>query len=174
MKGIIVKKNEKREVQSVQYESIVSVGDYKVRGSVSATLEQILDENGDIASASKLHSLNTRSYYLDMLASVVFELQTTPLEHLKESHVVEMLAIVRDVESVNIKAGWLKVVLEEIVEAVKHYDQHKMRIMEKEVCQGDVLLARQEMEKQGEELREKEKKLKEWRDRTTEMAYIHK
>ncbi|KAL0711678.1 hypothetical protein Bca4012_018656 [Brassica carinata] len=170
MKAIVVKKNETREMQSVQSESIVSVGDYKVRGNVSATLEQILDKHGDIASGSKLHSLATRSYYLDMLASVVFELQTSPLKHLKESRVVEMLAIVRDVESVKIKASWLKHVLEEIVEAVKHYDQHKMSIMEKEVCQGDMLLARQEMEKQGKELRDKEKKLMEWRERTTEMA----
>ncbi|RID70489.1 hypothetical protein BRARA_C02503 [Brassica rapa] len=169
--SLILKENETREdVQSTQSESIVSVGDYKVRASVSATLEQILDKHGDIASASKLHSLATRSYYLDMLASVAFELQTTPLKHLKESRVVEMLAIVRDVESVKIKVDWLKPVLEEIVEAVKHYDQHEMSVMEKEVCQGDVLLVRQEMEKQGKELREKEKKLREWRERTTEMA----
>ncbi|CAG7881411.1 unnamed protein product [Brassica rapa] len=169
--SLIIKENETREdVQSTQSESIVSVGDYKVRASVSATLEQILDKHGDIASASKLHSLATRSYYLDMLASVVFELQTTPLKHLKESRVVEMLAIVRDVESVKIKVDWLKPVLEEIVEAVKHYDQHMMSITEKEVWEGDVLLVRQEMEKQGKELREKEKKLREWRERTTEMA----
>lgn len=171
MKGIIIKKNETREdVQSVQSESIVSVGDYKVRASVSATLEQILDKHGDIASPSKLHSLATRSYYLEMLASVVFELQTTPLKHLKESRVVEMVAIVRDVESVKINAGWLKPVLEEIVEVVKHYDQHKMSIVEKEVCQGDMLLARQKMVKQGKELRDKENKLMEWRETTTEMA----
>ncbi|CAH2061651.1 unnamed protein product [Thlaspi arvense] len=171
MKGIMVKKNEARyEMQSVLSESSVSVGDYRVRASVSATLEQILDKHGDIASASKLHSLATRSYYLDMLASVVFELQTTPLKHLKESRVVEMLAIVRDVESVKIKAGWLKPVLEEIVEAVKHYDQHKRSITEKEVLEGNVLLARQEMEKQGKELREKEEKMKEWRERVTEKA----
>ncbi|CAH8372405.1 unnamed protein product [Eruca vesicaria subsp. sativa] len=167
MKGIIIKRD---EVQSTLSESMVSVGDYKVRASISATIEKILDKHGDIASASKLHSLATRSYYLDMLASVAFELQTTPLKHLKESRVVEMLAIVRDVESVKIKAGWLKAVLEDIFEAVKHYDHHKMSIIEKEMCQGDMLLAKQEMEKQGKELREKEKKLKEWRERTTEMA----
>lgn len=170
MKGIIKKNETRDEIQSILSESYVSVGDYKVRASVSATLQLILDKHGDIASASKLHSLATRSYYLDMIASVVFELQTTPLKHLKETRVVEMLAIVRDVESVKIKAGWLKPVLEEIVEAVKHYDQHKMSIMEKEVWERDVLLTRQEMEKQGKELREKEKKMKEWRERMTEMA----
>lgn len=171
MKGIIVEKNETRdEMTSTLSEFYVSVGDYKVRASVSATLELILEKHGDIASASKLHSLATRSYYLDMLASVVFELQNTPLKHLKETRAVEMLAIVKDVESVKIKASWLKPVLEEIVEAVKHYDQHKMSISEKEVWEGDVLLASQEMEKQWKELREKENKLKEWRERTTEMA----
>ncbi|CAA7028336.1 unnamed protein product [Microthlaspi erraticum] len=171
MKGIIVKKNVTRdEKTSILSESYVSVGDYKVRASVSATLELILEKHGDIASASKLHSLATRSYYLDLLASVVLELQSTPLKHLKESRVAEMLAIVKDVESVKIKASWLKPVLEEIVEAVKHYDQHKMSITEKEVWEGDVLLARQEMEKQWKELREKEKKLKELRERMTEMA----
>uniref|UniRef100_A0A1J3CPX4 Uncharacterized protein n=1 Tax=Noccaea caerulescens TaxID=107243 RepID=A0A1J3CPX4_NOCCA len=171
MKGIVVKKNETRdETTSTLSESYVSVGDYKVRASVSATLELILEKHGDIASASKLHSLATRSYYLDMLASVVFELQNTPLKHLKETRAVEMLATVKDVESVKIKASWLKPVLEEIVEAVKHYDQHKMSISEKEVWEGDVLLASQEMEKQWKELRENENKLKEWRERTTEMA----
>lgn len=169
MKGIIVKKNE--EIQSiVSAESIVSVGDYRVRASVSATLYQILDKHGDIASGSKLHSLATRSYYLEMLASVVFELQTTPLKHLKESRVVEMLAIVRDVESVKIKAGWLTPVLEEIVEAVKHYERHKRSGTEREVWEGEVLLARQEMEREVKELKEKEKGLKEWRERTSEMA----
>lgn len=169
MKGIIVKKNE--EIQSiVSAESIVSVGDYRVRASVSATLHQILDKHGDIASGSKLHSVATRSYYLEMLASVVFELQTTPLKHLKESRVVEILAIVRDVESVKIKAGWLTPVLEEIVEAVKHYDRHKRSGMEREVWEGEVLLARQEMEKEVKELKEREKGLKEWRERTSEMA----
>ncbi|CAN8314539.1 unnamed protein product [Cochlearia groenlandica] len=173
MKAIVVKKNETgHELQSVLSEesTIVTVGDYKVRASISATLKQILDKHGDIASASKLHSLATRSYYLDMLASVVFELQTTKLKHLKESRVVEMIAIVSDVESVKIKANWLKTALEEIFEAVKHYEQHKSSIMEKEGYEGDVLLARQEMEKQVKELKEKEKKLKEWRERTTEIA----
>ncbi|XP_013602624.1 PREDICTED: protein SON-like [Brassica oleracea var. oleracea] len=169
MKGIIItKKND--EIQSIVSDSIVSVGDYKVRASVSATLYQILDKHGDIASGTKLHSLAARSYYLEMLASVVFELQTTPLRHLKESRVVEMLAIVRDVESVKIKAGWLTPVLEEIVEAVKHYDQHERSRVERELWEGEVLLVRQEMEREGKELKEKEKKLKEWRERTTEMA----
>ncbi|CAN7063605.1 unnamed protein product [Brassica oleracea var. botrytis] len=169
MKGIIItKKND--EIQSIVSDSIVSVGHYKVRASVSATLYQILDKHGDIASGTKLHSLAARSYYLEMLASVVYELQTTPLRHLKESRVVEMLAIVRDVESVKIKAGWLTPVLEEIVEAVKHYDQHERSRVEREVWEGEVLLVRQEMEREGKELKEKEKKLKEWRERTTEMA----
>ena len=158
MKGIItIKKSD--EIQSIVSDSIVSVGHYKVRASVSATLYQILDKHGDIASGTKLHSLAARSYYLEMLASVVFELQTTPLRHLKESRVVEMLAIVRDVESVKIKAGWLTPVLEEIVEAVKHYDQHERSRVEREVWEGEVLLVRQEMEREGKELKEKEKKL---------------
>lgn len=170
MKGIITKTETRDEMQSILSESYVSVGDYKVRASVSPTLQHILQKHGDIASGSKLQSLATRSYYLDMLASVVFELQTTPLKHLKESRVVEMVAIVKDVESVKIKAGWLKPILEEIVEAVKHYEGHKMSTIEKEVWEGDVLLARQEIEKQVKELREKEKKMKEYRDRMTEMA----
>lgn len=171
MKGIITKKSETRdEIQSILSESYVSVGDYKVRVSVSATLQHILEKHGDIASASKLHSLATRSHYLDMLASVVFELQTTPLEHLREIRLVEMVAIVKDIESVKIKVGWLKPVLEEIVEAVKLYDEQKMSTMEKDVWEREVLLARQEMEKEDKELREKEKKVKEWRERMTEKA----
>ncbi|KAG7636890.1 putative phospholipase, SCC2/Nipped-B family [Arabidopsis thaliana] len=170
MKGIITNNEIRDEMQSILSESYVSVGQYKVRASVSTTLQHILQKHGDIASGSKLQSLATRSYYLDMLASVVFELQTTPLKYLKESRVVEMVAIVKDVESVKIKAGWLKPVLEEIVEAVKHYDEHKMSVVEKEEWERDVLLARQKTEKQVKELAEKEKKMKEWRARMTEMA----
>lgn len=158
------------ETQSVMPESYVSVGSYKVRASVSDTLQQILDKHGDIASRSKLESLPTRSYFLETLASVVLQLQSTPLKQLKETHVLEMLAVVEDVESVKIRAGWLREALNEILEAARCYDGHNTTVVEKGMCERDALLGRQEMEEILKEVRRKEDEAKSYRRELTEMA----
>lgn len=151
-------------------ETYVSVGIYKVRASVSDTLQQILDKHGDIASGSKLESLPTRSYFLETLASVVLQLQSTPLKQLKETRVLEMLAVVKDVESVKIRAGWLREALSEILEAARCYGRHNTTVVEKEMCERDELLGRQEMEKILKEVRWKENEVKSFRQGLTETA----
>ncbi|XP_018450229.1 uncharacterized protein LOC130498635 [Raphanus sativus] len=156
--------------QSMTSESYVSVGSYKVRASVSDTLQQILDKHGDIASGSKLESLPTRSYFLETLASVVLQLQSTPLKQLKETRVLEMLAVVEDVESVRIRAGWLREALNEILEAARCYDGHNTTVVEKGMCERDALLGRQEMEEILKEVRRKEDEVKSYRRGLTEMA----
>ncbi|KAG2291036.1 hypothetical protein Bca52824_037705 [Brassica carinata] len=156
--------------QSMMLESYVSVGSYKVRASVSDTLQQILDKHGDIASSSKLESLPTRSYFLETLASVVLQLQSTPLNQLKEMRVLEMLAVVKDVESVKIRADWLREALNEILEAARCYDRHNTTVVEKEMCERDALLGRQEMEKILKEVSWKENEVKNVRQGLTEMA----
>lgn len=151
-------------------ESYVSVGSYKVRASVSDTLQQILDKHGDIASGSKLESLPTRSYFLETLASVVLQLQSTPLKQLKETRVLEMLAVVEDVESVRIRAGWLREALNEILEAARCYDRHDTTAVEKGMCEREALLGRQEMEKILKEVRWKENEVKSFRQGLMETA----
>ncbi|CAH8338535.1 unnamed protein product [Eruca vesicaria subsp. sativa] len=156
--------------QSMMSESYVSVGSYKVRKSVSDTLQKILDKHGDIASSSKLESLPTRSYFLETLASVVLQLQSTPLKQLKETHVLEMLAVVQDLESVKIKAGWIREALNEILEAARCYERHKTTVEEKGMCERDALLGREEMEKLLKEVRWKENEVKSFRQGLTETA----
>ena len=158
------------ETQSMMSESYVSVGSYKVRASVSDTLQQILDKHGDIASGSKIESLPTRSYFLETLASVVLQLQSTPLKQLKETRVLEMLAVVEDVESVRIRAGWLREALNEILEAARCYDRHDTTVVEKGMCEREALLGRQEMEKILKEVRWKENEVKSFRQGLMETA----
>ncbi|CAL9228666.1 unnamed protein product [Arabidopsis halleri] len=158
------------EMESMIPESYVYVGRYKVRASVSATLQKILDKHGDIASGSKLQSLPTKSYSLETLAAVVLELQSTPLKELKETRVLEMLSVVTDAESVKIRAGWLREILNEILEAANHYDGHETTVVEKEARELDMLFEREEMEKIQEEVRLKEKEAKDFRKGVMEMA----
>ncbi|KAJ0233588.1 Phospholipase like protein [Hirschfeldia incana] len=157
-------------MKSMMSETYVAVGSYKVKASVSDTLQQILDKYGDIASGSKLESLPTRSYFLETLASVVLKLQSTPLKQLKETQVLEMLAVVEDVESVKIRAGWLREALNEILEAARCCDRHDTTVVEKEMCERDALLGRQEMKKILKEVRWKENEVKSFRQGLTEMA----
>lgn len=158
------------EMESMIPESYVYVGRYKVRASVSATLQKILDKHGDIASGSKLQSLPTKSYSLESLAEVVLELQSTPLKELKETRVLEMLSVVTDAESVKIRAGWLREILNEILEAANHYDGHETTVVEKEAGERDMLFEREEMEKIQEEVRLKEKEAKDLRKGVMEMT----
>lgn len=158
------------EMQSMVSESYISVGSYKVRASFSATLQNILDKHGDIASGSKLQSLPTKAYSLETLAAVVLELQSTPLKELKETRVLELLAVVEDVELVKIRAGWLREILNEILEAARHYDGHEAMVVEKELCERDLLLGREELEKIQKEVRLKGKEVKDFRKIVTEMA----
>ncbi|KAG7623360.1 Phospholipase-like [Arabidopsis suecica] len=158
------------EMKSMISESYVSVGGYKVRASVSSTLQKILDKHGDIASGSKLQSLRTKSYSLETLAAVVLELQSTPLKKLKQARVLEMLSVVIDAESVKIRAGWLREILNEILEAAHHYDGHETTVVEKEGRERDMLLEREEMEKIQKEVRLKEKEAKDFRKGVMEMA----
>ncbi|CAN8276744.1 unnamed protein product [Cochlearia groenlandica] len=158
------------ETQTIMSDTYVSVGSYIVKASVSATLQQIFDKHGDIASGSKLESLSTRSYFLETLAEVVLELQSTPLKKLKVTQVLEMLVVVEDIESVKIRAGWLREILNEILDASRHYDQHKTMVMEKKMSQQDAMLRRQERETILKDLRVKEKEAKKLREGLMETA----
>ncbi|KAG7601894.1 putative phospholipase, SCC2/Nipped-B family [Arabidopsis thaliana] len=144
---------------------VVSVGEYKVKASLSSTLQSIFDKYGDITSNSKLQSLSTRTYHLETLAEVVIELQSTPLRRLSESRATEILAIVDDIETAKIRVGWLRSVLEEVLEATRYFDRCEMAVMEKKAGEHRLLLAKQEMELSLKKLAEKEKEMKEFREK---------
>ncbi|CAH2073121.1 unnamed protein product [Thlaspi arvense] len=156
-KSIVIKTSDSSDV--------VSVGEYKVKTSLSSTLQSIFDKYGDITSESKLQSLSTRTYHLETLAKVVIELQSTPLHRLSESRAGEILAIVKDIETAKIRAGWLRSTLEDVVEATRFIKKRDTVVMDKEACEQGLLLAKQEMEISMKKLAEKEKEMNEFRER---------
>nr|VDC80736.1 unnamed protein product [Brassica rapa] len=160
----------KEETQLVISEAYVSVASYKVRKSVSATLQTIMDKQGDIAASSKLQSSSTRSFYLESLATAVMELKSTALRDLTKARVAEIEAVVKDMDSVKIDISWLKTAVKELAEAVECFGLYDAAKMEKEECNRGMREGKVEMEELREELRRREKETKECRERVTEMA----
>ncbi|KAJ0243274.1 Phospholipase-like protein [Hirschfeldia incana] len=157
--------NKSLAIKSFDSSNVVSVGEYKVKASLASTLQSIFDKYGDITSDSKLQSLATRTYHLETLAEVVLELQSTPLLRLSESRAREVLAIVKDIEIAKIRVSWLRSVLEEVVEATRFIHRRDEVAIEKEACDEDLLLAKQDMELSLNKLADKEKELREFRER---------
>ncbi|KAL1202271.1 hypothetical protein V5N11_018222 [Cardamine amara subsp. amara] len=157
--------NKSLAITTYDSSEVVYVGEYKIKASLASTLQSIFDKYGDITSNSKLHSLSTRIYHLETLAEVVIELQSTPLRRLSETRATEILAIVKDIETAKIQAGWLRSVLEQVIEATRYFNRHETAVIEKEACEHGLLLAKQEMEVSMKKLAEKEKEMNEFRER---------
>ncbi|KFK30458.1 hypothetical protein AALP_AA7G263700 [Arabis alpina] len=161
---------EKEEIQSMISEAYVSVANYKVRQSVSETLQAILDKYGDIAASSKLQSIATRSFYLESLSAVVKELNSTTLRDLTKTRVAEIAAVVKDMESVKIDVSWLKKPVAELAEAVEYSGQYETTKMEREVCERDLKVGKGKMEELRTELEKREKEMRECREKVTVVA----
>ncbi|CAN8276748.1 unnamed protein product [Cochlearia groenlandica] len=161
---------EKEESLSMISEAYVSVANYRVKQSVAETLKAIIDKHGDIAAASKLQSVVTRSYYLESLATVVMELRSTALTDLTKSRVAEMAAVVKDMESVKIDVTWLKKAVTELTEAVEYVGEYEKTKMEREKCEKEVNEGKGEMEEMKTELGKREKEIRECRERVTVVA----
>ncbi|KAJ0239178.1 Phospholipase-like protein [Hirschfeldia incana] len=156
--------------EDTQPEAYVSVGNYKVRQCVSATLQAIMDKHGDIAASSKLQSTSTRSFYLESLAAAVMELRSTALRDLSKTRVAEIAAVVKDMDSVRIDVSWLKRAVEEVAEAVECFGGYEAAKMEKEECSRGMKEGKVEMEELRDELKRRENEMKEFRERVTAMA----
>ncbi|CAE6150351.1 unnamed protein product [Arabidopsis arenosa] len=170
MRGLKNYESGKEENQSMISEAYVSVANYRVRQSVSETLQAIIDKHGDIAASSKLQAMATRSYYLESLAAVVMELKKTVLRDLTKTRVAEMAAVVKDMESVKINVSWLKTAVAELAEAVEYFGQYDTAKVEKEVCERDLTAKKGEMEEMTAELVKREKEIKECREKVTVVA----
>ncbi|CAH2051520.1 unnamed protein product [Thlaspi arvense] len=151
------------DLQSVMSDSCVSVGKYRVNSGVSAILRSILDKHGDIAENCRLESASMRSRYLECLCSLMQELGSTPVSQLNELKVKEMLAVLKDLESVNIDVEWLRSVLEEFAKYQENADSEKERQEE------SVRSKKQELEIQEADLAQIEKAVLEARLRVEEM-----
>ncbi|VVB14035.1 unnamed protein product [Arabis nemorensis] len=152
-------------IKTSDLSDVVSVGEYKVKARLSSTLQSIFDKYGDITSDSKLKSLSTRTYHLEKLAEVVIELRSTSLHRLSETRASEILAIVKDIETAKIRAGWLRSVLEEVLEATRYFKRRETSATEKEACERGLSLAKHEMEMSLKKRAETEKETNEFRER---------
>ncbi|RID72265.1 hypothetical protein BRARA_C04166 [Brassica rapa] len=151
------------DLQSVMSDSCVSVGKYRVNSSVSIILRSIIDKHGDIAANCKLESASMRSRYLECLCSLMQELGSTPVAQLTELKVKEMLAVIKDLESVNMDVGWLRAVLEEFSRFQENADS------EKERQEGSVRSKKQELEIHEADLGRMEEEVREARLKVEEM-----
>lgn len=134
------------DLESVMSDTIVSVGKYRVRSGLAAILRAIIEKHGDIAQNCKLESGSMRSRYLECLCSLMQELKSTPVGKLTKVKVKEMLAVLKDLESVNIEVAWLRLVLEEFARCQEDVDS------EKERQEGLVKATREELEAQEADL----------------------
>lgn len=151
------------DLQSVMSDTCVSVGKYRVSSGVSTILQSIIDKHGDIAENCRLESASMRSRYLECLCSLMQELGSTPVAQLTELKVKEMLAVIKDLESVNIDVGWLRSVLEEFARFKENADAEKERQEE------SLRSKKQELEIQEADLSKIEEEAREARLRVEEM-----
>ncbi|CAH8380027.1 unnamed protein product [Eruca vesicaria subsp. sativa] len=134
------------DLESVMSDTFVSVGKYKVRSGSSPILTGIIEKHGDIAQDCKLESDSMRSRYLECLCSLMQELRSTPVGQLTKVKVKEMLAVLKDLESVNIEVAWLRTVLEEFAQSQEDAEN------EKEMQEELVKAKREELEAQEVDL----------------------
>ncbi|GLT86067.1 hypothetical protein SLE2022_042300 [Rubroshorea leprosula] len=161
--------SDEEEVQSVISDSCVSVGKYLVRSSVSSTLQSILNKYGDIAANCQLESASIRAYYLECLCSVVQELRSTSFQQLTKAKLKEMLAVLKDVESVHIDVTWLRSVLNEFLEVIELVTQRHTIETTKSNHERSLESTGKELESQLEVLAQKEKEAADARERVAEI-----
>lgn len=150
------------DLESVMSDTIVSVGKYRVRSGLAAILRAIIEKHGDIAQNCKLESGSMRSRYLECLCSLMQELKSTPVGKLTKIKVKEMLAVLKDLESVNIEVAWLRLVLEEFARSQDDVES------EKERQEGLLKAKREELEAQEADLVRVEEEVAEARLRIEE------
>ncbi|XP_048429806.1 uncharacterized protein LOC103965590 [Pyrus x bretschneideri] len=147
------------DTRSVNSESSVSVGKYRVKGSFSSILQSIMEKYGDIAASCQLESVVMRSYYLECVCYIVQELKRTSVKQLTKTKVKEMLSMLKDVESSGMDVGWLRFLINECAEAIELVTQHRAFEAAKANCDRDIESARKELESQMEVLALKEKEV---------------
>ncbi|MCI02805.1 plant phospholipase-like protein, partial [Trifolium medium] len=145
------------ESDSVVSESRVPVGRYHVKESFATILRSIFDKYGDIGESCHLESVVMRSYYIECVCFVIQELQSTSIMHLTKSKVKELLAILNDVESAQLRVAWLRTIVNEIAENVDLINKHRSVETAKANSDSEMESLRKELESKMEILAEKEK-----------------
>ncbi|XP_021810429.1 uncharacterized protein LOC110753774 isoform X2 [Prunus avium] len=161
--------SDEEETRSVNSDSSVSVGKYRVKGSFSSILQSIFDKYGDIAASCQLESIVIRSYYLECVCYVVQELKRTSIKQLTKPKVKEMLSMLKDVESSGMDVGWLRLIINECAETTELVSRHRAFEAAKANCDRDIESTKKELESHMEVLAQKEKEVAETRARLREL-----
>ncbi|XP_061364709.1 uncharacterized protein LOC133308125 isoform X2 [Gastrolobium bilobum] len=147
------------ESESVVSECRIPVGKYHVKESFAPILRSIFDKYGDIGESCHLESVVMRSYYIECVCFVVQELQSTSIMQLTKSKVKELLAILKDVESAQLRIAWLRSIVDEIAENIELINQQRSVEMAKADSDRKVESLRKELESEVETLAQKEQEL---------------
>ncbi|CAA7016585.1 unnamed protein product [Microthlaspi erraticum] len=154
------------DLESVMSDTFVSVGNYRVRSASSTILSAIMEKHGDIAQNCKLESDSMRSRYLECLCSLMQELRSTPVGQLTKVKVKEMLAVLKDLESVNIEVAWLRSVLEDFARSQEDVEAERDR------QEGLLKGKREELEAREADLVRMEEEVAEAKLRTEETRAV--
>ncbi|KAL9317058.1 hypothetical protein ACSQ67_013575 [Phaseolus vulgaris] len=157
------------ETESVVSEARVPVGKYHVKESFAPILRSIFEKYGDIGASCHLESVVMRSYYVECVCFVVQELQSTPMIELTKSKIKELLAIIKDVESAQLRVAWLRSIVDEIGESIEHMDEHHIAEMAKANSDREVETLNKELESNLESLAQKEQEVTDIRTKIEEI-----
>ena len=147
------------ETESVVSESRVPVGKYHVKESFAPILRSIFEKYGDIGASCHLESVVMRSYYVECVCFVVQELQSTPIMQLAKSKIMELMAILKDVESAQLRVAWLRSIVDEITENIELIDEHCVAETAKANSDREVESLNKELESNLEILAQKEQEV---------------
>ncbi|XP_004497178.1 uncharacterized protein [Cicer arietinum] len=151
--------SDEEESESVVSETRVPVGKYHVKESFAPILLSIFNKYGDIGESCHLESVVMRSYYIECVCFVIQELQSTSVMHLTKSKVKELLAILNDVESAQLRIGWLRSIVNEIAENVVLMNEHRSMEAAKANSESEMEALRKELESKMEILTQKEQEV---------------
>ncbi|ESW14808.1 hypothetical protein PHAVU_007G019100 [Phaseolus vulgaris] len=157
------------ETESVVSEARVPVGKYHVKESFAPILRSIFEKYGDIGASCHLESVVMRSYYVECVCFVVQELQSTPMIELTKSKIKELLAIIKDVESAQLRVAWLRSIVDEIGESIELMDEHHIAEMAKANSDREVETLNKELESNLESLAQKEQEVTDIRTKIEEI-----
>ncbi|KAK7280574.1 hypothetical protein RJT34_25638 [Clitoria ternatea] len=157
------------ETGSVVSESRVPVGRYHVKESFAPILMSIFEKYGDIGASCHLESVVMRSYYIECVCFVVQELTSTPIVQLTRSKVKELLAILKDVESAQLRVAWLRSIVDEIAENVELINEHHAVEVAKANSDREMESLRKELESKLETLAQKEQEVSDIKTRIEEI-----
>ncbi|XP_060206602.1 uncharacterized protein LOC132634358 [Lycium barbarum] len=105
------------EIESRPDDLSVMVNGYKVKTETAPVLEKIFHKYGDIARNSSVTSVKFSSSVLELVCDIYNKLEATNLQSISSTELQSMLAEARDLESVKVAVGWLRLRLNDISQA---------------------------------------------------------